>query len=222
KRTTRNFVRLRQEELMKKVPHNEIVAINRLTTRALYDSDKDDKTDVSDEQYIPNSTTNIGEISDDDSVSTVSTDDDLASVPNRISTRGSQKRLQRHRTLAVEDDEEEDNEEERQHEHHNHSADEKAEHIKQTHRRRHKLKRKKKRREQCKQRKEELEKSSVDLNNTDTSRFIPPEWLSNTRPKRAPYVPQVGDIVMYFLQGHELYVNDVKDKNIYEIDDQTL
>jgi hypothetical protein len=52
---------MRQEELLKRVPHNVEVAINRLTTRALYDSDKEDKTDLSDDQYSPNVTVPIGD-----------------------------------------------------------------------------------------------------------------------------------------------------------------
>lgn len=52
---------MRQEELLKRVPRNVEVAINRLTTRALYDSDKEDKTDLSDDQYSPNPDGPVGE-----------------------------------------------------------------------------------------------------------------------------------------------------------------
>jgi hypothetical protein len=61
KRTTRNLVKMRQEELLRRVPHNMEVAINRLTTRALYDSDKEDKTDLSDDQYSPNAAMPLGD-----------------------------------------------------------------------------------------------------------------------------------------------------------------
>ena len=61
KRTTRNLVKMRQEELLRRVPRNVEVVINRLTTRALYDSDKEDKTDLSDDQYSPNATGPLGD-----------------------------------------------------------------------------------------------------------------------------------------------------------------
>ena len=52
--------------------------------------------------------------------------------------------------------------------------------------------------------------------------YRPPEWLTSTKPKKSPYVPQIGDEVVYFRQGHELYVNAVKANNVYEIDEQSL
>lgn len=36
-------------------------------------------------------------------------------------------------------------------------------------------------------------------------------------PHKAPYVPQIGDEVVYFRQGHELYVQAVKRNQIYDI-----
>ncbi|CAF4292860.1 unnamed protein product, partial [Adineta steineri] len=89
------------------------------------------------------------------------------------------------------------------------------------HRRRNKLKRLKKRREQVKTKKEEFEnKHELELNySTD---FKPPEWLTRTTAQCSPYIPQIGDMVMYFVQGHELYINEVKDKKMYEIDEKTL
>ncbi|XP_044740544.1 bromodomain and WD repeat-containing protein 3 isoform X3 [Chrysoperla carnea] len=47
--------------------------------------------------------------------------------------------------------------------------------------------------------------------------FRPPEWLSETIPRKAPYYPQMGDEVMYFRQGHQLYLDAVRAKNLYEI-----
>lgn len=47
--------------------------------------------------------------------------------------------------------------------------------------------------------------------------YRPPEWLSETIPRKAPYYPQMGDEVMYFMQGHQLYLNAAKAKNVYEI-----
>lgn len=36
-------------------------------------------------------------------------------------------------------------------------------------------------------------------------------------PHKAPYVPQIGDDIVYFRQGHELYVQAVKRNRIYDI-----
>lgn len=48
--------------------------------------------------------------------------------------------------------------------------------------------------------------------------FRPTEWLTDTKPRKTPYVPQMGDEVMYFRQGHDLYLQAVVKKNAYKID----
>ncbi|CAD5113102.1 DgyrCDS2293 [Dimorphilus gyrociliatus] len=48
-------------------------------------------------------------------------------------------------------------------------------------------------------------------------RFRPPEWLTSAIPRKTPYVPQMGDDIMYFRQGHELYVNSVNRLKVYDI-----
>ena len=52
--------------------------------------------------------------------------------------------------------------------------------------------------------------------------YRPPEWLTGTKPKKSPYVPQIGDEVVYFSQGHRLYVDAVKNTSAYEIDETSL
>ncbi|XP_076372727.1 bromodomain and WD repeat-containing protein 3-like isoform X2 [Tachypleus tridentatus] len=47
--------------------------------------------------------------------------------------------------------------------------------------------------------------------------YKPPEWLTDVIPHKTPYVPQVGDEVVYFRQGHELYIKAVKKGKIYDI-----
>ena len=47
--------------------------------------------------------------------------------------------------------------------------------------------------------------------------FRPPEWLIGTIPRKAPYVPQIGDKVMYFRQGHEAYLRTVERRQIYDL-----
>jgi len=44
-----------------------------------------------------------------------------------------------------------------------------------------------------------------------------PDWLKGVTPQKSPYVPQVGDEVYYFRQGHELYVNAVVEGEVFDI-----
>src|SRR5690606_7497539 len=47
--------------------------------------------------------------------------------------------------------------------------------------------------------------------------FRPPEWLTDCKPKKAPYFPQVGDEVVYFRQGHQNYIDLVRNFRLYNI-----
>lgn len=47
--------------------------------------------------------------------------------------------------------------------------------------------------------------------------FRPSDWLSIDFPQRSPYFPQLGDDLVYFRQGHELYIKNVEDKKLYQI-----
>ncbi|XP_071819247.1 uncharacterized protein [Apostichopus japonicus] len=46
----------------------------------------------------------------------------------------------------------------------------------------------------------------------------PSSWITDTIARKSPYVPQIGDEVMYFWQGHKAYVEAVKEQNLYPID----
>ena len=76
--------------------------------------------------------------------------------------------------------------------------------------------------------KKELSKTSKTNQNSSSVlkelpvEYRPPEWLTGTKPKKSPYVPQIGDEVVYFSQGHRLYVEAVKNTSAYEIDDTSL
>lgn len=72
--------------------------------------------------------------------------------------------------------------------------------------------------------KEEIEKRiATHLNaNECPAEFRPPEWITSTKPKKSPYVPQIGDEVVYFRQGHEIYAEAVKSRQAYELDEQSL
>ena len=52
--------------------------------------------------------------------------------------------------------------------------------------------------------------------------FRPPEWLTSTKPRKSPYAPQIGDEVVYFRQGHEIYVDTVKLQNSYEMEERSF
>ena len=46
----------------------------------------------------------------------------------------------------------------------------------------------------------------------------PPDWLTDTVPRKTPYFPQMGDEILYLRQGHELYVKAVERHKSYPID----
>uniref|UniRef100_A0A4W3H5X2 Bromo domain-containing protein n=1 Tax=Callorhinchus milii TaxID=7868 RepID=A0A4W3H5X2_CALMI len=52
---------------------------------------------------------------------------------------------------------------------------------------------------------------------TSVEAWRPTKWITDTVPRRSPYVPQMGDEVVYFRQGHEAYVEAVKKANTYNI-----
>uniref|UniRef100_A0A667YZG0 PH-interacting protein n=1 Tax=Myripristis murdjan TaxID=586833 RepID=A0A667YZG0_9TELE len=47
--------------------------------------------------------------------------------------------------------------------------------------------------------------------------WLPSSWITDIVPRRCPYIPQMGDEVYYFRQGHEAYVEMAKQKKIYSI-----
>ncbi|KAK6730810.1 hypothetical protein RB195_007338 [Necator americanus] len=44
-----------------------------------------------------------------------------------------------------------------------------------------------------------------------------PEWMRMTEPRRFPYIAQLGDHVVYFRQGHELYLERVEALDLFSI-----
>ncbi|XP_077950205.1 LOW QUALITY PROTEIN: PH-interacting protein, partial [Gasterosteus aculeatus] len=47
--------------------------------------------------------------------------------------------------------------------------------------------------------------------------WLPAAWITDTVPRRCPYIPQMGDELYYFRQGHEAYVEMARQKKIYSI-----
>ncbi|KAK7817115.1 hypothetical protein U0070_001827 [Myodes glareolus] len=47
--------------------------------------------------------------------------------------------------------------------------------------------------------------------------WLPSTWITDTLPRRCPFVPQMGDEVYYFRQGHEAYIEMARKNKIYSI-----
>ncbi|GMT01045.1 hypothetical protein PENTCL1PPCAC_23218 [Pristionchus entomophagus] len=52
----------------------------------------------------------------------------------------------------------------------------------------------------------------------DRWKFSFPDWMREVKRKRFPYVAQIGDNVVYFRQGHEVYLNTVDTAELYYVD----
>ncbi|CAL1573733.1 unnamed protein product [Knipowitschia caucasica] len=50
--------------------------------------------------------------------------------------------------------------------------------------------------------------------------WLPPSWIMETIPRRSPFVPQMGDELIYFKQGHQAYVRAVRRAKTYSINPQ--
>uniref|UniRef100_A0A8C7HGG4 Bromodomain and WD repeat domain containing 1 n=1 Tax=Oncorhynchus kisutch TaxID=8019 RepID=A0A8C7HGG4_ONCKI len=50
-----------------------------------------------------------------------------------------------------------------------------------------------------------------------SNEFRPSTWITDVIPRKSPFVPQMGDEVIYFRQGHEAYVEAVNRNNLYPI-----
>jgi bromodomain and WD repeat domain-containing protein 1/3 len=47
--------------------------------------------------------------------------------------------------------------------------------------------------------------------------FIPSPWLSDSMPRKTPYFPQIGDVLMYFKTGHQKYIDLVELRKAYKL-----
>ncbi|XP_069616832.1 bromodomain and WD repeat-containing protein 1-like isoform X1 [Ranitomeya imitator] len=52
------------------------------------------------------------------------------------------------------------------------------------------------------------------LNRAISNDWRPSNWITDTTPRRSPFVPQMGDEIIYFRQGHEAYINAVQRSNL--------
>uniref|UniRef100_A0A8C5J250 Bromodomain and WD repeat-containing protein 1 n=1 Tax=Junco hyemalis TaxID=40217 RepID=A0A8C5J250_JUNHY len=58
------------------------------------------------------------------------------------------------------------------------------------------------------------------LHREPSEEWLAPQWILDTIPRRSPFVPQMGDEIIYFRQGHEAYVRAVRKAKIYSINMQ--
>ncbi|KAM9627861.1 bromodomain and WD repeat-containing protein 1 isoform 2-T3 [Morphnus guianensis] len=78
--------------------------------------------------------------------------------------------------------------------------------------------RRRKRRKKPKPKKQEEANAPAQPVNLELSYdWHPPVWITDTALRRSPFVPQMGDEVIYFRQGHEAYIEAVRRNNIYEL-----
>uniref|UniRef100_A0A7N6B8V7 Bromo domain-containing protein n=1 Tax=Anabas testudineus TaxID=64144 RepID=A0A7N6B8V7_ANATE len=64
------------------------------------------------------------------------------------------------------------------------------------------------------------EKPTSSLAGLDAEEWLPPSWIMDTIPRRSPFVPQMGDELIYFKQGHQAYVRAVRRAKAYSINPQ--
>uniref|UniRef100_A0AAX7VVS0 Bromo domain-containing protein n=1 Tax=Astatotilapia calliptera TaxID=8154 RepID=A0AAX7VVS0_ASTCA len=55
------------------------------------------------------------------------------------------------------------------------------------------------------------------INREVSNEFRPSPWITDVIPRKSPFVPQMGDEVIYFRQGHEAYVEAVSRSELYDI-----
>uniref|UniRef100_A0AAR2IIZ8 Bromo domain-containing protein n=1 Tax=Pygocentrus nattereri TaxID=42514 RepID=A0AAR2IIZ8_PYGNA len=63
----------------------------------------------------------------------------------------------------------------------------------------------------------EEEQTEPSMNREVSNEFRPSAWITDVVPRKSPFVPQMGDEVIYFRQGHEAYVEAVCRSNLYPI-----
>uniref|UniRef100_A0A8C2X8P2 Bromodomain and WD repeat domain containing 1 n=1 Tax=Cyclopterus lumpus TaxID=8103 RepID=A0A8C2X8P2_CYCLU len=107
----------------------------------------------------------------------------------------SRKRVQRR--ISSSEDEEEENEEEEEKE--KQQSDEEEKSVK------------------SKEKSKKRPKVRPSINREVSNEFRPSTWITDVIHRKSPFVPQMGDEVIYFRQGHEAYVDAVNRSELYTI-----
>ncbi|PWA22989.1 hypothetical protein CCH79_00002070 [Gambusia affinis] len=79
---------------------------------------------------------------------------------------------------------------------------------------------KKRENEKKKKPKETKQKPTSSLAGLNAEEWLPPSWIMDTIPRRSPFVPQMGDELIYFKQGHQAYVRAVRRAKAYSVNIQ--
>ncbi|XP_069068681.1 bromodomain and WD repeat-containing protein 3 isoform X2 [Pleurodeles waltl] len=66
----------------------------------------------------------------------------------------------------------------------------------------------------------QTKKKKLSVEGETSEEWLPPQWILDTTPRRSPFVPQMGDEVIYFRQGHEAYLRAIKKAKIYSVNMQ--
>ncbi|XP_008423491.1 bromodomain and WD repeat-containing protein 3 [Poecilia reticulata] len=127
-----------------------------------------------------------------------------AGINLQPSTPLSSRKRVRRRLSSSEEEEEEDNEEEEEKQQ---SEEEEEKPVKKSKEKAKKAKAKSPRRP----------KPRPSINREVSNEFRPSAWITDVIPRKSPFVPQMGDEVIYFRQGHEAYVDAVSRSELYPI-----
>ncbi|KAM9734018.1 bromodomain and WD repeat-containing protein 3 [Menidia menidia] len=111
------------------------------------------------------------------------------------------------RQLSSSEEEEEENEEDNDEEEKKQQSDDEEKPVKKS-----KLKEKK-----AKTKSPRRPKARPPINREVSNEFRPSPWITDVIPRKSPFVPQMGDEVIYFRQGHEAYVDAVSRSELYPI-----
>uniref|UniRef100_A0AAR2JN08 Bromo domain-containing protein n=1 Tax=Pygocentrus nattereri TaxID=42514 RepID=A0AAR2JN08_PYGNA len=79
---------------------------------------------------------------------------------------------------------------------------------------------KKKKEEEEKKKKKPKQTKQKNVPAGQLEEWRPPSWIMETVPRRSPFLPQMGDELIYFRQGHQAYVRAVRRAKAYSVNPQ--
>ncbi|XP_029963961.1 bromodomain and WD repeat-containing protein 3 [Salarias fasciatus] len=134
-----------------------------------------------------------------------------AGINLQPSTPLSSRKRVRRRLSSSEEEEEEENEEEEDKE------EEDREEKQQSDEEERPVKKSKEKSKKAKNKSPRRPKPRPSINREVSIEFRPSPWITDVIPRKSPFVPQMGDEVIYFRQGHEAYVEAVTRSELYPI-----
>ncbi|CAL1534125.1 unnamed protein product [Lymnaea stagnalis] len=206
------------------IPENVETARNRLTTRALYDTEEEDEDDESDLWDSDNSSSDYSDWVGDQGSSNLE--------PPK---RRSQRKPKRRRLSSTDEDDNidevvdadeeemdtEDTTSEDSSDADKEDTNEPTTSTKRESKRFAASKKTFKKKQQKPERRKKPRHLPTDPNLKPITeldeKMRPPEWITTVIPRKAPFVPQMGDEVVYFRQGHEQYLHAVLRKEVYKV-----